>query len=163
LKGGFDVILTYPPYTIPGLELFLSRAIQALKAEAGRKIYLAYAHRAPTMQLEVQNSLTKLGLAILQIIPGFNLYEGAEMHGNTTYISILSTTEKTEAIVHADFEKKMYTGEFSPTIKEYKCKNEHIIEVGPESTFKKIEDLKESGCPLCGAKEGFVRISRRKI
>ena len=43
----FDTIFTDPPYTIPGLRLFLSRAVQALKREKGRKIYLAFPHRAP--------------------------------------------------------------------------------------------------------------------
>ena len=163
LMNRFDAVLTDPPYTIPGLELFLSRAIQALKDESGRKIYLAYAHRPPKMQLEVQSSLTKLGLAILQLIPGFNLYEGAEMHGNTTYISILSTTESTKPLIASDFSEKIYTGELNPTIREYQCKNGHVTEVGFSLEIKNIEELKENGCPVCGDKDEFTRISRRKV
>lgn len=163
LMNRFDVVLTDPPYTIPGLELFLSRAIHALKDEPGRKIYLAFAHRPPTIQLEVQNSLTKMGLAILQLIPGFNLYEGAEMHGNTTYISILSTTDSSQPSITSDFCEKIYTGELNPTIREYQCKNGHVIEVGFNLKIRNIEELKEKGCPECGDTEEFTRISRRKI
>ncbi len=163
LMNRFDAVLTDPPYTIPGLELFLSRAIQALKDESGRKIYLAYAHRPPKMQLEVQSSLTKLGLAILQLIPGFNLYEGAEMHGNTTFISILSTTDSTKPLITSDFSEKIYTGELNPTIREYQCKNGHVSEVGFSLEIKNIEELKENGCPVCGNKDEFTRISRRKV
>jgi len=163
LINRFDVVLTDPPYTIPGLELFLSRAIQALKDESGRRIYLAYAHRPPKIQLEVQNSITKLGLAIQQLIPGFNLYEGAEMHGNTTNISILSTTDSSKPLFTSDYNEKIYTGELNPTVREYQCKNGHVTKVGFSLEIRNIEVLKEKGCPVCGNVDEFTRISRRKI
>jgi len=158
----FDTILTDPPYTIPGLRLFLSRAIQALKREDGRKIYLAYPHRAPNELLEVQQEILKHGLAIEEIIPGFNLYEGAEMHGNITSLLILITTSETKTIISGEYNDLIYTGELSPTIRTYRCKNKHLIKIGSSEDIKSIEQLKEVGCPICGSKISFSRVGTTK-
>ncbi|MFW9923911.1 MAG: bis-aminopropyl spermidine synthase family protein [Candidatus Thorarchaeota archaeon] len=163
LIGKFDTIFTDPPYTIPGLKLFLSRALQLLKKESNKKIYLAFVHKPPLEQLAIQELIVSMGLAIQELIPGFNLYEGAEMHGNTTYLCILATTEKTQILVEKEFSRKIYTGEVNPTIRQYQCKNGHVIKIGMSEEIKTIEDLKEIGCPLCHAKTDFIRISREKI
>ena len=162
LHNQFDVVLTDPPYTPAGLRLFLSRAIQALKTSSGKKIYLAFAHRAPNELLEIQKVILEHNLAIQQIIPGFNLYDGAELHANTTFLAILITTDETKAVIVDEYSEKIYTGEINPTIREYTCKNNHIITVGKDQTIKTIEELKEVGCPKCGNKESFTRISRKK-
>ena len=163
MKNQFDTVITDPPYTLAGLELFLSRAIESLKREIGKKIYLAYSHRPPTLQLLIQQICTKAGLAIMQLIPGFNLYEGAEMHANTTYLSILATTEQTKPLIKNKFLESIYTGELNPTKRTYKCSNEHLIEIGSEESIKTIEELKSLGCPVCGSKEEFTLFTREKI
>ena len=101
-------------------------------------------------------------LAIQQIIPGFNLYEGAEMHANTTFLAILVTTEETEPSIKENSKEKIYTGELNPTTREYSCSNNHTIKIGSDQEIRTIEELKEKGCPECGSKESFTRISRKK-
>lgn len=162
LVGQFDTILTDPPYTIPGLELFLSRAIQALKEEMGRKVYLAYAHRAPNDLFDFQQAIINHGLAIQETIPGFNLYEGAEMHGNTTSLSVLVTTSNTRTIIENEYKEMIYTGEINPTIRIYNCSNNHSIRIGTTEKIKSIEKLKELGCPICGSKDSFTRVTTEK-
>ncbi len=162
LMGQFDTVLTDPPYTIPGLELFLSRTIQALKKENGRKIYLAYAHRAPNDLLDFQQAIVNHGLAIQEKIPGFNLYEGAEIHGNTTSLSMLVTTSKTRTIIEKEYKDMIYTGEINPTTRTYSCLNKHLIRIGTTEKIKSIEKLKELGCPICGTKDSFTRVTKEK-
>lgn len=159
----FDTVLTDPPYTLAGLELFLSRAIVSLKEDIGKKIYLAYSHRPSSQQLLIQKICTDAGLAIMQIIPGFNLYEGAEMHANTTYLAILSTTDQTKPLIKDKFQENIYTGELNPTRRTYRCSNNHLITVGSEEQIKTIEELKSLGCPICGSKEEFTLHAREKI
>jgi len=162
LMGQFDTVLTDPPYTVPGLELFLSRTIQALKKEIGRKIYLAYAHRAPNDLFDFQQVVVNHGLAIQETIPGFNLYEGAEMHGNTTSLSVLVTTSNTRTIIENEYKEMIYTGEINPTTRTYSCLNKHLIRIGTTEKIKSIEKLKELGCPICGIKDSFTRVTKEK-
>jgi predicted methyltransferase len=162
LEGQFDTIFTDPPYTIPGLKLFLSRAVQALKRELGRKIYLAFPHRAPNDLIEFQKIIIDHGLAIKEIIPGFNLYDGAEIHGNTTSLIVLITTSKTQAIFEDEFSGMIYTGEINPTTRTYSCSNKHLIRIGSAEEIKTIEELKALGCPTCGSIDSFTRISKEK-
>ncbi len=163
LLDSFDTILTDPPYTLPGLQLFLSRAVQALKKEEGKKIYLAYPHRAPNELLVVQQEIQNHGLAIQEIIPGFNLYEGAEIHGNITSLIILVTTNKTKSIITKKFEKIFYTGEINPTLRIYSCENKHLIQIGFSEEIRTIEQLKKEGCPVCGSKKSFSKVDTAKI
>ena len=155
-------IFTDPPYTIPGLRLFLSRAVQALKREKGRKIYLAFPHRAPEDLLDFQKVILNHGLAINEIIPGFNLYEGAEIHGNTTSLIVLVTTSETSSVIEKEYKDMIYTGEITPTTRTYSCLNKHLIRIGASEEIKTIEDLKKIGCPICGSKETFSRVTREK-
>ncbi|HUT82064.1 MAG TPA: bis-aminopropyl spermidine synthase family protein [Candidatus Bathyarchaeia archaeon] len=162
LQNKFDVVLTDPPYTLSGLNLFLSRTLQILKGEQNKKIYLAYAHRAPNDLLELQRVIFAHGLAIQQLLPGFNLYEGAEMHGNTTFLSILSTTDSAKILYPTHYSDNIYTGELNPTIRIYQCANGHEIRVGASEEISSIEILKTSGCPICFSKESFTRLQTLK-
>ena len=128
----------------------------------GRKIYLAYAHRAPNELLEVQKVILEHGLVTQEMLPGFNIYEGAEMHGNTTFIAKLITTDQSKILVENEFNEPMYTGEFSPTKRTYNCSNNHEILVGTNEQIKTIEELKEKGCPVCGSKDKFDRVKTEK-
>jgi hypothetical protein len=163
LKNSFDVVMLDPPYTIAGLRLFLSRAIQAIKKTPGKSIYLSYVHRPPDELVEVHSEIIAHGLAVEELIPKFNLYEGAEMHANTTFMARLTTASATIGLITKDFEEKIYTGQVQPTIRHYRCKAGHIIPVGQTEEIKTIEELKQIGCPECGSKDYFKRVAREKI
>jgi predicted methyltransferase/ribosomal protein S18 acetylase RimI-like enzyme len=159
----FDAIFTDPPYTKPGLSLFVSRGITALQPRKGTSIYLAYASQSPRKMLEMQKILTIMGLTITERIPRFNTYEGAEMFANTTLLERLETTEKTKPLIINAFEGKMYTGEITKTIRTYQCRCGEQASVGETEPFQTIEELKARGCPQCGKKKGFKLTEKRKL
>jgi N4-bis(aminopropyl)spermidine synthase len=161
----FDTIITDPPYSINGLKLFLSRAISFLDTGINQDIFLSFAHRSPSQTLEMQSILADLGLAIIEIIPRFNKYEGAEVLGNETQLYNLKTTEKTQEIVKSDekFTSTIYTGETHPYIRKFQCTScNTLIAVGPDKKFNTIEQLKGDSCPHCGGKK-FKLIERNIV
>ncbi len=160
LKGRFDVVLTDPPYTVPGLRLFLSRAIEALKPRKTASIYAAFADKPPLEMLEVHREITGMGMFVRELIPRFNEYEGAEIFANTTSMMKFTTTEATKPAITGVFQGKMYTGEVRPTIRVYRCRCGERIEVGTGRGYTTVEELKARGCPSCGSHEGF-RLQRR--
>ena len=52
LRGRYDTVFTDPPYTHPGLTLFLSRGIMALEKRVGAAVYLSFAHQSPRKKLQ---------------------------------------------------------------------------------------------------------------
>jgi predicted methyltransferase len=163
LRGRFDVVLTDPPYTVPGLELFLSRGVDALRRRKTASVYLCFADKPPLEMLEVHRAITGMGLFVRELIPRFNLYEGAEMFGNMTFMARLATTEEISPVFTGVFEGKMYTGEVRPTRRIYRCRCGEKIKVGAGTAYQTIEELKSSGCPRCGSRGGFRLQSRRRL
>jgi predicted methyltransferase len=146
----YDCFFTDPPYTMQGMELFLSRGISALKRESGLAIFFSFAHKTPDFNLNMQWAFLDMGLIISDIMPRFNKYEGAEIIGNTGQMIVLKTTNKTDAMIKDAFDEELYTGEIRRTIRIYQCKKcKSQIEVGQKRDFKTIEALKDSGCPSC--------------
>ncbi|MFQ6068224.1 MAG: GNAT family N-acetyltransferase [Candidatus Bathyarchaeia archaeon] len=163
LHHQYDVAFTDPPYTIAGLTLFISRGITALRQRKGLSVYLAFAHKSPKRMLRVQKTLNAMGLAIMEQIPRFNIYEGAEMFANTTFLARLETTEKTKPIVTGVFSDKLYTGEITETLRIYQCRCGKQVKVGATSAVRTIEQLKADGCPKCGKTKGFKLIKKQKL
>ncbi|AEF96402.1 bis-aminopropyl spermidine synthase family protein [Methanotorris igneus] len=152
LKNKFDVIFTDPPYTLNGMKLFLSRGIEGLGDEG--VAYLAFSHKPIDEWIEVQKTLSEMGFVIYELIPGFNLYEGSEIIGNTTFLARL--IGKNLKPIIGDTEK-IYTGEVKPTLRYYKClKCGKIHEVGDK--IKRVEDL----ICECGGQK-FSMVKRKKI
>jgi predicted methyltransferase/ribosomal protein S18 acetylase RimI-like enzyme len=163
LRDEYDVVFTDPPYTIAGLTLFVSRGISALVQRKGASIYLAFAHQPPEKMLDVHKSLNAMGLEIVELIPRFNVYEGAEMFANTTLLAHLITTGRTEPLTTSVFDGKLYTGEMTESVRTYRCRCGEQIKVGATATVRTIEELKTQGCPKCGSEKGFKLIERRKL
>jgi predicted methyltransferase len=163
LRGRYDIAFTDPPYTVPGLRLFLSRGIEALRVKKMASVYLAFADKPPLEMLEVHRAITEMGLYVRELIPRFNIYEGAEMFANTTFMAKLVTTEEASPVITGVFTGKMYTGEVRPTVRLYRCRCGEKIEVGAGRGFNTIEELKARGCPHCGRREGFRLHKRLRI
>jgi len=160
-RGRYDVVFTDPSYTVPGLELFLSRAVGALRPRKTASVYVAFADKPPLEMLGVHRAITGMGLFVRELIPGFNEYEGSEMFGNVSSMMRLSTTEEATPTVTGAFEGAIYTGEMRPTVRAYRCRCGARVNVGVGRKFATIEELKASGCPSCGSRLGF-RLLRRK-
>jgi predicted methyltransferase len=163
LMGAFDTFLTDPPYTTPGLELFLSRGIQALRWRMTSTAYPAYPDKPPLEMLEAHGAILGMGLYVDELIPRFNMYVGAEILGNTTSMFHLIITEEAKPIVTGPFRGGIYTGELRPTTRVYRCRCGAEIDVGSSKDFMTIEELKSRGCPKCGRNEGFRLAERQRI
>src|SRR5262245_60892643 len=86
LTGAFDVACTDPPYTVPGAELFLSRAVSALQRRPGLHVFFSFGARRPAEMLATQRLIAGLGLVIRSITPGFNSYAGAGILAGTSHL-----------------------------------------------------------------------------
>ncbi|WP_210318244.1 bis-aminopropyl spermidine synthase family protein [Aureimonas endophytica] len=161
--GGFDVLETDPPYTLPGMALFLRRGLEALRRETGLPVFLSYGDLAPGDQLACLRELAALGLAASRIRPSFNRYAGASILGSTGQLLELRTTDEVPDAVEAErFAAPIYTGEVRPKLRRYRCQNcGTAVVVGHGESFATIERLKAAGCPACGEtrfrREGLVR------
>ena len=160
LVDRFDVVLTDPPYTLPGLRLFLSRAIDALRPRKTSSIYLAFPDKPPLEMLEAHRAINGMGLYVRELIPRFNIYEGAEILANTTFMAKLTVTEVASPAVTGVFRGALYTGEVRPTVRTYRCRCGEEVRVGSGEAYATVEELKAQGCPACGSRKGF-RLRRR--
>ncbi|MEC5383334.1 bis-aminopropyl spermidine synthase family protein [Aurantimonas sp. C2-6-R+9] len=153
LQGGFDVMATDPPYTLPGMALFVARGIEALAAGPGLPVFLSYADLSPDDRLDLQARLTELGLAVLRMRPSFNRYGGASILGSVGQLIELETTSRTASpLAGQRFDGAIYTGEIRPRLRRYRCKAcAALVPVGADQAVTTIEALKEAGCPQCGA------------
>jgi len=132
------------------MELFVSRGLSALKKESGLPIFLSFAHKPPEFTINMQRAFLDMGLAILEILPRFNKYEGSEIIGNVGQMIVLKSTSKTKPMIEGIFNEALYTGEIKRTIRIYQCKRcKKRTEVGFSKKYKTIEELKELGCQYC--------------
>lgn len=149
----FDVFFTDPPYTVDGLALFLSRGICALKKEKGLKVFLSFAHKPTNETLIIQEVINKHGLIVKKIEKGFNQYEGASLLGNNSQMIELESTDNLRTVVQMEekFTNLIYTADFRNHVTRYQCKScKQIFNVGKNEKIKRIENLKEDKCPVCG-------------
>jgi predicted methyltransferase len=164
LKAAFDTVSTDPPYTLPGLELFLSRAVDALKPAGGR-IYLHFGHRPPDEQVQVQRIIAGMGLVIERLVPGFNEYVGAGVLAGVSDLYVLSANAGSAPAITGDFTAPIYTGQLHPTLRTYACTTcgtEFTVGGDAQGRFATIEALKQAGCPTCGA-HTFRLVKRTKL
>ena len=146
----FDCFFSDPPYTLEGLNLFLSRGIACLRRTDGLPIFLSFAQRSPDSFLQVQNALGTMGLAFAEMLPAFNSYEGAEMLANSSQMLVLRTTHKTSPALTQAHRGPLYTGELRRTRRVYRCQAcSRDWPVGSAEAFTTIEELKRQGCPSC--------------
>ncbi len=163
LQGEFDIVATDPAYTLPGLKLFLSRAVEAVKPDGGR-IFLSFGHRPPDEQLAVQKTIAEMGLVIEQLIPNFNSYVGAGVLAGVSDMYLLQATADAIPLIEGEYAGPLYTGQMRPTLRMYACTScGQQIAVGGEAggQYATIEELKEKGCPACGAHD-FKLLSRKQ-
>lgn len=154
LHGAFDTVITDPPYTQPGAELFLSRALDALAPEQGRQVFLSFGHRPPAEQAALQGTLARMGLAVAELIPNFNEYQGAGILAGVSALFHLLTTPERRPQVRGRWSGPLYTGEMHPTMRVYRCMGCGAkLRVGQaaDAVAASIEQLKAAGCPRCGA------------
>ncbi|MBU5426837.1 bis-aminopropyl spermidine synthase family protein [Tissierella pigra] len=162
-RNQFDCFFTDPPYTLEGMNLFLSRGIEALKDHSGLTIYFSYAHKSPDFQLTMQKCFFSMGLIVSEVMARFNTYEGASIIGNTGQMIVLKTTNITKSLIKTYYKGVLYTGELKETVRSYRCKQcDEIIKVGCSEKFNNIETLKSKGCYKCNS-QVFELIQRKNM
>ncbi|MBD8004070.1 adenosylmethionine decarboxylase [Bacillus norwichensis] len=158
----FDCVYTDTPYTLFGAQLFLSRAINALKPEAMRHVFFSYAKRSYQRQWELQQSLFTMGFVIDSIKYDINTYEGAQILGATSQLFVLQTTEQMTSYIpnQRKFTRPIYTGEIERKSVVYQCIHcQHSLTVGAGHQYNTITQLQSSGCPICENKK-FSQMKR---
>jgi len=160
LQAKYNVILTDPPYTLPGVALFLSRSMECLYPEISGSIFLSFAMQSPENDLKLQQIFTENELIIKHLLLGFNIYEGAHILGGRSNFYHLMTLPSRSMTVSERYEGKLYTGEIRETLRHYRCQCGAMIEVGASSPYSTIEALKTHGCAVCGVTQGFTLVSR---
>lgn len=108
LANTIDTVFTDPPYTMVGLNVFLSTASSLLKRGLGGKIYLSFSQKPLLLLGEVQDIIHKNGLLIENIYKKFNRYVGASILGNRSNLYYLIKYCDKHQTINADY-KGMYT------------------------------------------------------
>lgn len=159
----FDCVYTDTPYTLIGAQLFLSRAIDALKPEAMRHVFFSYAKRSYQKQWELQQSLYAMGFVINSIKYDINTYEGAQILGATSQLFVLQTTDLMIPYIpnQRKFTRSIYTGEVERKSVVYECNHcKNSLTVGAGNEYTTITQLQSSGCPNCKNNK-FSQIKRK--
>jgi predicted methyltransferase len=157
LLGRFDTVQTDPPYTVAGASLFLSRAASALRPGVGGEVFLSLGVRRPAETVALQGTLTRLGLAVRAMAPGFNDYVGAGVLGGTSALwHLVSAGPAEESAV----DTSVYTGD-SGHRRRYVCANCNTAQtVGEGRRWRNVGELKHAGCPRCGGTTFRPRTTR---
>jgi N4-bis(aminopropyl)spermidine synthase len=157
LTGAFDVACTDPPYTVPGAELFLSRAVAALRAQPGGHVFFSFGARRPSETLATQRLIADLGLVTRSLTPNFNSYLGAGILAGTSHLYHLRSTDQTGPLIDGQYDGPLYTADTrTEQSRPYRCAGcgaVHLVGAGPGDgsvRWATIADLKTSGCPDCG-------------
>ena len=86
-------MVTDPPYTRAGAELFLSRAAEALDAGGG-DVFFSFGSRRPGVSFLVQQAISATGFAIVRLQRDFNEYVGAGALAGTSSLYHLAATSR---------------------------------------------------------------------
>ena len=154
LAGSFDVVLTDPPYTVAGAELFLSRAVSALAAQPGRHVFFSFGARRPDEMLAVQRVMAEMGLVLRSATPGFNSYLGAGVLAGTSNLYHLRTAAGASPLIVGEYDGPLYTADNrAAATRPYRCAQcKAVHQVGPGSRWPQIAALQAAGCPECGGR-----------
>lgn len=111
----FDVVITDPPYTKSGFDLFLDRCVQFSRIKrdySGSYIFIYYGVGIKNLEREVKllESIHLRNLYLEDKIFKFARYSGAETVGNSSNLYILKTTPHT-ALIQEAFTRDTYTFE----------------------------------------------------
>lgn len=113
LLGGFDLFFTDPPYTLPGLSLFVSRGASGLRPEVGKQGVICFGSRRPDETATAVGTITDTGLAPVEIIPDFNRYAGAQMLAGVSHLIRTVATARLTPRVNGFYAGSLYTADRS--------------------------------------------------
>lgn len=107
-KRRFGCVFTDPPYAPEGFRLFVGRTLPLLKDDGRLWVCFGHSRRSSERGLQKQRVLTEAGLLVEEVVPDFNVYDGAESIGSRSALWICARTPQTRALdLEADAE--LYT------------------------------------------------------
>jgi hypothetical protein len=97
VAGSADLVLTDPPYTPGGVQLFVGRGLQGLADRINGRVVMAYGFSPlhPALGVKVQRAVQDLDLAVEAILPAFNRYHGAQAIGSASDMYVCRPTART--------------------------------------------------------------------
>jgi predicted methyltransferase len=158
LTAAFDVVCTDPPYTVPGAELFLSRAVAALEQRPGQHVFFSFGARRPAETLATQRLIADLGLVLRSLTPNFNSYLGAGILAGRSHLYHLRTAEQSAPLIEDAYAGPLYTADTrTEQNRPYRCAACGAVYLvgraqddGEPPAWSTIADLRAAGCPACG-------------
>ncbi|MCL2741905.1 MAG: bis-aminopropyl spermidine synthase family protein, partial [Oscillospiraceae bacterium] len=145
LVGRHDCAYADPPYTLQGLELFLSRAAQALKEGPGPTAYISFGNKPPAFKVGMQRVIVGMGFAMEAIHGGFNEYEGAGVLGGRGSMHVLRSSGTLTPTVVGAYVGDLYTGDLRVGERDYRCAACGLTtKVGRGMAMATVEALKGS-------------------
>ncbi len=162
LRGEFDTLFIDAPEDLSRLILYISRAIDAARAE-GAYVFLNLAHRPAGEQMEVQQAITGMGLVVEQVVPGFNRLPGVQVRARDLYV--LAVTGETQPLIEGEYTGEGMEVSARGVVQTYVCATCHTqVAVGGEDggRFPDLKTLKREGCPTCGD-HSFTLLSEREM
>ena len=148
LPGRFATVVTDPPYTLAGAELFASRAAAAL-AEGAGDVLFSFGPKSPQDTLAVERALTDMGFFTRALLRNFNEYAGAGTLGGVSHFHHLGAVAARPRI-EGSFDGELYTAGPGRT-RRYRCMAcGATVPIGPGEEHVTIAGLKAAGCPRCG-------------
>ncbi len=109
MRGRFGAVFTDPPYALEGFRLFVSRAVDLLKADGRLYVCFGHSRRASERGLQKQRVLSDAGFLVEAVFEGFNQYDGAEAIGSQSALWRCRVTPETEPLVTGEVEGPLYT------------------------------------------------------
>ena len=157
LTAAFDVVCTDPPYTVPGAELFLSRAVAALEQRPGQHVFFSFGARRPAETLATQRLIADLGLVLRSLTPNFNSYIGAGILAGRSHLYHLRTAEQSAPLIEDAYAGPLYTADTrTEQNRPYRCAACGAVYLvgraqddGEPPAWSTIADLRAAGCPAC--------------
>ena len=109
--GTIDVIFTDPPYTIPGMELFLHRGLELLNPDTG-VIYACFGYSVQDLVIgmKFQQLLSDLKLVVRTQLENFNTYLEAGSIGSTSHLYKLRPARRIKLVPDFHSSGPIYTG-----------------------------------------------------
>lgn len=107
-KRRFGCVFTDPPYAPAGFRLFVGRTLPLLKDDGRLWVCFGHSRRSAERGLQKQRVLTEAGLLVEEVVPDFNVYDGAESIGSRSSLWICARTPQTRALT-VDPDADLYT------------------------------------------------------
>ena len=107
-KKRFGCVFMDPPYAPAGFRLFVSRAVPAVKDDGRLWVCFGHSRRSNERGLQKQRVLTEAGWLVEEVLPDFNVYDGAESIGSRSALWICARTPQTKEL-SVPVDEELYT------------------------------------------------------